>query len=119
MWIVEFYKTKNNKNPVRDFIKKQGEKEIAKFIKEFELLEEKGIYLGFPFTSKIKGDDYKYLWELRIKFSSNNFRVIYFLYIKNVFVLLHAFKKKTPKIQKKELDTAKNRMIDYLKRKGE
>ncbi|MBU4314658.1 MAG: type II toxin-antitoxin system RelE/ParE family toxin [Actinobacteria bacterium] len=67
----------------------------------------------------IKGDDYKYLWELRIKFSSNNFRVIYFLYIKNVFVLLHAFKKKTPKIQKKELDTAKNRMIDYLKRKGE
>lgn len=119
MWIVEFYKTKNNKNPVRDFIKKQGEKEIAKFIKEFELLEEKGIYLDFPFTSKIKGDDYKYLWELRIKFSSNNFRVIYFLYIKNVFVLLHAFKKKTPKIQKKELDTAKNRMIDYLKRKGE
>ncbi|MCG2790860.1 MAG: hypothetical protein L6305_03810 [Actinomycetia bacterium] len=24
------------------------------------------------------------------------------MYIKNVFVLLHAFKKKTPKIQKKE-----------------
>ena len=83
------------------------------------MLEEKGIYLGFPFTTKIKGDDYKYLWELRIKFGSNNFRVIYFLYIKNVFILLHAFKKKTQKIQKKELETAKNRMIDYLKRKGE
>ena len=30
MWKVEFYKTKNNKNPVRDFIKKQGEKENTK-----------------------------------------------------------------------------------------
>lgn len=116
MWEVELYKTESNKIPVEDFIKNLSEKEESKIYREIDLLKQKGIDLGFPFTSKIEGSDYKNLWELRIKFSSNNFRVIYFLHIKNKFILLHGFKKKTKKTPKRELETAKRRMIDYISR---
>ncbi len=36
---------------------------------------------------------------------------------KNTFILLHGFIKKTKGLPKKELETAKARMEDYLKRK--
>ena len=117
MWEVELYKTENNKIPVEDFIKNLSEKEESKIYREIDLLKQKGIYLGFPFTSKIEGSDYKNLWELRIKFSSNNFRVIYFLHIEKTFVLLHGFKKKTDRTSKRELEIAKRRMIEYKNRR--
>jgi hypothetical protein len=36
-----------------------SEKEESKIYREIDLLKQKGIYLGFPFTSKIEGSDYK------------------------------------------------------------
>jgi len=80
-------------------------------------LQQKGIYLNFPHSSDIEG--YKGLRELRIRFSSNSIRIIYFLHIKNTFVLLHGFRKKTQRLPRKELEIAIIRMEDYLKRKGD
>lgn len=47
------------------------------------------------------------LWELRIKFASDISRIFYF------YPLAH---KKTDKTPKREIETAKKRMADYLKR---
>ena len=117
MWKILFYIKENLENPVRDFILSLSNKERAKVAHEIEILEKEGIYLSYPHTSKIIGKEYKSLWELRIRFSKNNFRIIYFIYIKNTFVLLHGFKKKTNATPKKDLETAKKRMIEYKKRK--
>ena len=83
-------------------------------------MQQKGIYLNFPHSSDIGG--YKGLSglrELRIRFSSSNIRIFYFLHIKNTFILLHGFRKKTQRLPKKELEIAIARMNDYLKRKGD
>jgi len=72
--------------------------------------------LPYPYTRKIRGDRYKDLWELRIRFCASQFRIIYFLYMKDIFVLVHAFLKKKQKIPKNELEIARGRMIDYLGR---
>ncbi len=117
IWKIIFYIKENLENPVRDFILDLQNKERAKVAHEIEILEKEGIYPGYPHTSKIIGKEYKGLWELRIRFGKNNFRIIYFLYIKNTFVLLHGFKKKTNATLKKDLETAKKRMIEYKKRK--
>jgi len=117
MWNVILYTTERGENPVGDFIKSLSKKEEAKVLREVDLLQQKGIYLNFPHSSDIDG--YKGLRELRIKFSSNNIRIIYFLHIKNTFVLLHGFRKKTQKLPKKELKIAIARMNDYLKRMGD
>ena len=72
--------------------------------------------MPYPYTRKIRGDRYKDLWELRIRFCASQFRIIYFLYMKDIFVLVHAFLKKKQKIPKNELEIARGRMIDYLDR---
>ena len=66
--------------------------------------------LSLPF----RVGEYNDLWELRTKFSSNNIRVIYFLHIKNTFILLHGFKKKANKIPKRKREMAKREMIEYI-----
>ncbi len=117
MWKVTLCITEEGENPIGDFIISLSKKEGAKVLREVDLLQEKGIYLNFPHSSNISG--YKRLKELRIKFSSNNIRIIYFLHIKKTFVLLHGFRKKTQRISKKDLEIAVTRMNDYLKRKGD
>jgi len=117
MWEVILYTTENSNSPVGDFISSLPHKEEAKVFREIDLLQQKGIYLNFPHSSDIEG--YKGLRELRIRFSSNNIRIIYFLHIKNTFVLLHGFRKKTQRLPKKELEIAIIRMKDYLKRRGD
>ena len=117
MWKVILYTTEKGDNPVGDFIDSLPKKEGAKVFREIDLLEQKGIYLNFPHSSDIEG--YKGLRELRIRFSSDNISIIYFLNIKDTFVLLHGFRKKTQKLPKKELEIAITRMKDYLKRRGD
>jgi len=118
-WQIELYEKSNGKCPVLDYIQTLSPKQRARIEKEIDLLEMHGVYLPFPFKRKIRGCKYKDLWELRIKFGTNQFRIIYFLYMKNVFILLHAFCKKSQKTSKNELKIAKDRMADFLeKNKG-
>ena len=117
MWKIILYETEKGDNPVGDFIKSLSKKEEAKVFREIDLLQQNGIYLNFPHSSDIEGC--KGLRELRIKFSSSNIRIIYFLHVKNTFVLLHGFRKKTQRLPRKELEIAIVRMEDYLKRRGD
>ena len=47
MYKIKYY-AKNNKSPVIEFIKEQSAKEKAKILREIELLEEFGLFLGMP-----------------------------------------------------------------------
>lgn len=112
-WEIEFYELSDGYKPVFDFIDSLSTKEKAKVINEIELLKDYGIELGPPKLWKIKGKRYNGLWELRIRFSSNYYRIFYFLFRGRLFVLLHAFIKKKNKTDIKELEIAKNRMNEY------
>ena len=61
-----------------------------------------------PLARHIDGD----LWELRP--GAN--RLFYFLYTGQRIIVLHAYRKKTDKAPKKEVDTALRRMNDWLER---
>jgi len=116
MWKVIFYTDDSLKSPLAGFIESLPDKQAAKVLREISLFEKVGINSVYPQTSKIIGNDYKGLRELRIRFSKNSIRIIYFLHIEGTFVLLHGFKKKTSKISKRELEIAKNRMKEYINR---
>lgn len=116
-WQVELYQKFYNDCPVLSFVQSLPPKHRAKVEREIDLLEEFGINLTYPHTLKIEGAPYKDLWELRIKFGSDISRIFYFLHIEGTFVLLNGFVKKTDKTPVKELEKAKNYMIDYLKRR--
>lgn len=52
--------------------------------------------------------------ELRIKDSSGAYRVFYFFKTQKGVMIIHAFKKKTQKTPKKEIDKAKNNLKELL-----
>lgn len=114
---VEMYEKVDSKVPVLDFILKLQPKQQAKIYREIELLEKFGNELHYPHVDTVKGDKYKGLWELRIEFASNIFRIFYFLPKDNLAILLHGIVKKKQKTPKKELDVALERKKDYIRRK--
>lgn len=114
-WIIEFFEFSDGFKPVFEFINNLPTKEKAKIISEIGLLQDYGIELSLPRVRKIHGKKYSGLWELRVRFSSNYYRILYFLYKNRTFILLHGFTKKNKKIERKHLKMAKTRMEDYKK----
>jgi len=115
-WKIEYYQKENENIPVMEFLLSLPPKLRAKAYREIELLHEHGIYLKEPYVKAIKGEQYKELYELRIKLGSDASRIFYFTYNKATFVLLNGFLKKTNKTPKTELERARRYKNDYEKR---
>ena len=115
-WEIEYYQKENGNIPVEDFLLTLDPKLRAKAYSDIMLLKRLGINIREPYSSPIKGDKYKGLFELRTKFSSDITRIFYFLFDGNKFVLLHGFVKKTNKTPDRELKRALNYKLDYESR---
>ena len=59
------------------------------------------------------------IFELRAQQSSNVTRVLYFFYVENKIILTNGFVKKTPKTPPEEIERAKRRRAEYMRRKGD
>lgn len=115
-WQVEFYKKENGDIPVLEYLLSLEPKMRAKAFSEIELLKKHGTNLREPYAKPIKGNKYKSMFELRVKFSSNISRIFYFTFKNNTFVLLNWFTKKTDETPKKELEKAIRYKEDYERR---
>ena len=112
-WQVVFYMDEEGNEPVKDFILAQPDGAIAEILHVFKLLREFNIKLGMPYVQKI---DESGIRELRIKHSSDLYRIFYFTYIGRRFVLLHAILKKGTKTPEADKKLAIKRMNDYKSR---
>ncbi|MFC2004410.1 type II toxin-antitoxin system RelE/ParE family toxin, partial [Chloroflexota bacterium] len=90
-WQLFFYMDADGNEPVKDFILAQPDGSIAEILHVFKLLREFNIRLSMPYVRKIGKSG---LRELRIKHSSDLYRIFYFAYVERKFVLLHAILKK-------------------------
>jgi len=108
---IEFYRTADGKCPVEEFIDaldfRQAQKVVwtLQVVKDFEIVPKQ-------YFKKIDSSDN--LWEVR---AGKQIRLLCFWDKENLIILTHGFIKKTMKIPKKELETAKKRMLDYKQRK--
>ncbi len=115
-WNVEYYTKENGEIPVLDFLLSLEPKMMAKVRHIINLLEQCGTNLREPYAAPIKGDKYKGLWELRVKFASDITRVFYFTFQGDKFILLHGIKKKTQKTPSQELARALRYKEDFERR---
>ena len=111
-WTIVFYSTADGDTPVQVFIEGLSKRQQAKVLRNVALLREHGTTLREPYV-KLLGDG---LWELRTVFGGDAFRIIYFTWIGERFVLLHAFRKKTQKTPRGEIEMARARRADWLTR---
>lgn len=78
----------------------------AKIRNALRLLQEFGPNLSSPHVKQIKGK----LWELR----PGGIRLFYFSFIENKFVILHGYRKQSPKAPEREIEIALRRMQALL-----
>ena len=100
---VNFYKSENGSEPVRDWLRSMS-KEETKIIGEDIKTVQYGWPLGMPVVKKIE----KELWEVRSKLHTTIARIIFTL-SDNMMILLHGFIKKSQKIPKEDLEIARHR----------
>lgn len=113
MYVIEYY-VENGKSPVVEFLKRLNLKEQAKVLREIDLLQEFGLFLGPPHIKKLEGP-YNKIWELRIKQSTNDFRIFFFSFNQGKFVLLHGIRKTSSTTPKNALETSLKRLNIYSK----
>jgi phage-related protein len=100
-WEIEFFSEKVSKDTL-----KFPKDILADLLKIFEMIEDLGPNLGYPYTTPMG----KGLFEIRAKGKEGIGRSL-FCTIKNQKVMiLHSFIKKTQKTPKQDLDLARKRM---------
>lgn len=111
-WKILYYETAQGKSPVFDFISGLELKGRTKVSNTLDLLKEFGIKLGSPHAKKLAGTE---VWELRV-LGSDSIRILYVAVIGRNFLLLHGFKKKKQKTDRKDIKTAEDRLKDFKTR---
>lgn len=108
-----FYTTENGDSPVENFLLTLDKKVMQKIVWVLKLLEDLKIIPGH-FFKKLQDTDN--IWECRIEYQSNIYRILCFFHEENIVVLTNGFQKKTQKTPKKEIELAEKYKKDYLRR---
>lgn len=112
MYKVLFYTTERGASPVDEFLDGLSNKSRAKVAAHISLLEEEGPNLKRPYADVVKGK----IRELRIRQSSDSYRILYFFQVRDSIVLVHGLRKKTQELKVKDIELAERRMEDWIRR---
>ncbi|MFV9690362.1 MAG: type II toxin-antitoxin system RelE/ParE family toxin [Desulfobacteria bacterium] len=111
---IIFYRFENGKCPVEDYLESLSNKQVEKVFFVLDLVETFDI-VPRKFFKKLKSTDD--IWEVRVQYGNNIFRLFGFFDGNDMVVLSHAFTKKTQKIPNKEIKIAEKRKKDYFSRR--
>lgn len=110
---IEFFEEEGSR-PIEEFLINLPKKDRAKVLQLIALLEEKGTQMPYSYCKKLS---HSALWELKIKYRTNAYRILFFYHCKTI-VLLHGFSKKTDETPSADLRLAEKRMEKWLIKKG-
>jgi phage-related protein len=102
-WDVELYERENGRGPVKEFIYSLQVQERVWVQNKLDRLQRHALGLGGDYFKHLEQDSYEY----RLQSRRGSYRFLYILFDGHKFVILHAFRKKTNKTPRKEIETAK------------
>jgi len=115
MYKIVFYKDKNGKSPLMEYLRKLAERrdkdsriKANKINDYIEYLAKEGKRAGEPYIKHLDGE----IWELR----PLRDRILFAAWDGQRFILLHHFTKKTQKAPPGEIKQAKRNLADYRER---
>lgn len=111
---IVFYRTKDGKCPIEEFLDSLSGQVTQKIIWVLEILENQGILPATYFKKIINTD----IWECRIQFGTNIYRLLCFFDKGSIIVLTHGFIKKTQKTPYNEMRKAEKFKNDYFNRRA-
>jgi phage-related protein len=110
---VLFYISPNGANPVQDFLDSLTDKQVEKVLWVLKLIKEMDRVPTSYFKKLVNTND---IWEARIIFAGNIFRVLGFLTENSFLILTNGFQKKSQETPMAEIVLAEKRKRDYLER---
>ena len=114
MRTVNFYRLHNGNCPVEEFLDSLTGKQAQKVLWVLQLIEELD---GIPRQYFKKLVDGEGIWEVRIQFGNDIFRLLGFFDGGTLLILTNGFAKKTQKTPTQEIALAVRRKGDYLSRR--
>ena len=111
---IEFYRTINGASPVEEFLETLDDNQARKVLWVLRLMKEVNPIPSNYFSKLVNTDD---IWEVRVQYGGNTFRLLGFFDDAKLIVLTHGFQKKTQKTPKQHIELAESRKRDYLSRR--
>ena len=110
---VVFYKTADGKCPVQDFLDPLPGKVAQKIVWVLKLLEDLDVVPSSYFKKLVGTEE---MWECRVQFASNAYRLFCF-FVDDSVVLTHGFIKKSQKTPVREIERGEAYRRDFLERR--
>ena len=114
MRTVNFYRVPNGNSPIEEFLDSLSGKQAQKALWVLQLVEELEVVPRQYFKKLV---DREGIWEIRIQFGNDIFRLLGFFDGGSLLVLTNGFAKKTQKTPPNEIVLAVRRKEDYLARR--
>ncbi len=114
MRTINFYRTESGNSPVEDFLDSLSGKQAQKVVWVLRLIEELNIVPGQYLKKLVNTED---IWEVRVQFGGNTFRLLGFFDGSTLLILTNGFAKKSQKTPRQEIELATRRKNEYLSRK--
>jgi len=111
-WHLLYYIKQDGTKPVEEYIRKLSVNERAKVLAFVDHLKEKGPDLHRPYADLLEDG----IYELRVKLTGDQVRILFFFCYKDIIILTNVFEKHTEKVPKSEIKTAKKNRDDFLNR---
>ena len=97
---IIFYRTAKGKIPVEEYLDTLSDKQVEKIFFVLDLVEKMPIVPRNYFKKLESSNE---IWEVRVQFGNNIFRLLGFFDGSDLVILNNAFTKKTQKTPKKEI----------------
>ncbi len=114
MRTVIFYRLPSGDSPVEEFLDSLTGKQAQKVLWVLQLIEELEVIPRQYFKKLVNSEG---IWEVRIQFGNDLFRLLGFFYEGSLLVLTNGFAKKSQKTPAQEIALAVHRKEDYLIRR--
>ena len=111
---IIFFETDFGNRPVQEFLAGLDSAARAKVVRTLELLRTQQI-VPAKFWKKLSGSD---IWEVRVEYAGNIYRVLAAFAKNNRVILLHAFHKKSEKTPRQDMEIALQRQKRYFQGHG-
>jgi phage-related protein len=114
MRTINFYRRPNGQSPIEEFLDSLTGKQAQKVLWVLALIEELEIIPRQYFKKLVDSEE---LWEVRVQFGNDIFRLLGFFDGGSLLILTNGFAKKTQKTPSQEIALAIRRKNDYLARR--
>ena len=111
---IEFYTTPSGNCPIEEFLDSLSDPHAQKVTWVLRLIERIDI-VPIQYLKKLDGTED--IWEIRVQFGGNNYRLLGFFEGGRLIILTNGFSKKTRKTPAKETKLAEQRRFEYLQRR--